>query len=472
MAIEQHHKTELTNYLQEQQHKELLRFLTCGSVDDGKSSLIGRLLHDSKQIFQDQLAAIRHDSRRFNTTDQEIDLALLVDGLQSEREQGITIDVAYRYFSTDKRKFIIADTPGHEQYTRNMATGASNCNLAIILIDARASVKTQTLRHSYICSLLGIKQVVIAINKMDLVNYSRGVFERICGDYLKHSHYFDFDHIKFIPLSALRGDNVVDSSNNMNWYQGSTLLSYLESVSIFPENSFNEFRFPVQYVNRPDPNFRGFSGTVASGSICLGDDVRVWPSGSQAKINRIVHFDGDLEMACEGDAVTFTLDRDIDISRGALLTKTDRFLTPVSEIDCSLIWMHDTPLQPHRQYELRLGCQILTAYIDEIYYRVDINDFSHHEATHLQLNEIASCRLRFTQPVAVDRYADCKVTGAFILIDRLNNSTLAAGMIQHVDSSRTGHAETRFSAFELELNALIRRHFPHWEAKNLQELLP
>lgn len=461
--------SDFETYLATNDNKSLLRFLTCGSVDDGKSSLIGRLLHDAKLIYDDQLAALQRDSRKFNTTDQDIDLALLVDGLQAEREQGITIDVAYRYFSTDKRKFIIADTPGHEQYTRNMATGASHCDLAIILVDASSGVKAQTRRHSFICSLLGIRHIVVAINKMDLVSYSESVFKRICDDFLHFAAELEFIDIIFIPLSALRGENVVKSGNMMPWYHGPCLLPLLETVKISEYNE-GSFRFPVQYVNRPDATFRGYCGTVARGSIRVGDPIKVWPSGKNSRIARIVSFDGDLEKASHGKAVTLTLEDEVDISRGDILAAIDESWYCVEKVSCMLVWLHETPLQLHRQYEIRVGTRTLTGFVDFIDYRVNIEDLSRHSAVHMQLNEIAHCQIRFTVPIPVDTYKTCRETGALIIIDRLTNATMGAGMIAHCfEDNRPSHHH--YSDFEIELNELICKYFPHWGAKKLRELL-
>lgn len=456
-------------YVAMNEDKSLLRFLTCGSVDDGKSSLIGRLLHDAKLIYDDQLAALQNDSRKFNSTDQEVDLALLVDGLQAEREQGITIDVAYRYFSTNKRKFIIADTPGHEQYTRNMATGASNCDLAIILIDASSGVKAQTRRHSFICSLLGIRHIVVAINKMDLVAYEEAHFNEIRDSFLQFSSELGFVDITFIPLSALRGDNVVHPGNKMPWYQGYCLLPWLESVKITQLES-GSFRFPVQYVNRPDAGFRGYCGTLARGKIGVGESVKVWPSGKESRVARIVTFDGDLMEATHGEAVTLTLENEIDISRGDILAPADELWCSVEKISCMLVWLHEMPLQPHRQYEIRIGTRTITGFVDCIDYRVNIEDFSHHSAVYLQLNEIAHCQLRFTLPIPVDPYTRCQETGALIIVDRLTNATMGAGMVVQVGEDKL-LSQHRYGDFEIELNALICRHFPHWGAKNLRELL-
>ncbi len=343
-------------YLQQHQHKSLLRFLTCGSVDDGKSTLIGRLLHDSQQIYEDQLAAVHADSQRVGTTGEKPDLALLVDGLQAEREQGITIDVAYRYFSTSKRKFIIADTPGHEQYTRNMATGASTCDVAVILIDARHGILDQTRRHSYIANLLGIQHFVVAVNKMDLVDYSQARFDQIRDQYLAFADQLNPGlSVSIVPLSALEGDNVVNASDAMAWYQGEPLLSQLEAIDIEKSRGTGAFRFPVQYVNRPDLNFRGYAGTLASGELHVGDEVKVLPSGLTAKIARIVTFDGDRQFAFSGQAVTLTLDKEIDISRGDLLVRADDDVAVGQRFDADVVWMTQTPLASGREYDIQLA---------------------------------------------------------------------------------------------------------------------
>ncbi|MCL5256104.1 MAG: sulfate adenylyltransferase subunit CysN, partial [Gammaproteobacteria bacterium] len=340
-------------YLKQHEEKQLLRFITCGSVDDGKSTLIGRLLHDSKMIFEDQLAAITEDSKKSGTQGNEVDLALLVDGLQSEREQGITIDVAYRYFSTDKRKFIIADTPGHEQYTRNMATGASTCDLAIILIDASAGVQTQTRRHSYICSLLGIKHVIIAINKMDLVDYSQERYKAIQDDYLKMAGALKIPDIRFVPISALKGDNVVNKSEQMDWFRGSSLMKYLENAEIDQPQDTDEFRMPVQLVCRPNSDFRGFQGTIAAGKVAVGDTIRALPSGKISTVKSIVTFDGALDQAHAPMAVTLTLNDEIDISRGDMIVRKDNLPHVSNRLRAKLVWMHEKPLEQHREYYVK-----------------------------------------------------------------------------------------------------------------------
>ncbi|SEI54223.1 sulfate adenylyltransferase subunit 1 [Allopseudospirillum japonicum] len=456
-------------YLQQHEQKDLLRFITCGSVDDGKSTLIGRLLHDSKMIYEDQLAAVTADSKKVGTTGEAPDLALLVDGLQSEREQGITIDVAYRYFSTDKRKFIIADTPGHEQYTRNMATGASTAQLAILLIDARYGVQTQTRRHSFICSLLGIKHFVIAINKMDLVDYSEQTFAQIKTDYLTFAQDLGVQDIQFVPISALAGDNVVHPSAHMPWYQGNTLMSWLEEVEIAKDINYDAVRFPVQYVNRPHLNFRGYCGTLASGSLNVGQKIKVLPSGKTSTIKSIITYEGELETAYAGQAITLTLNDEIDISRGDLILAAEQDTHLSQHLQAHLVWMHETPLQIGKQYHIKLGTQFTSAYVTHIDYQVDINTLAKEASDHLSLNGIALCRLELTMPVAFDTYEACPHTGSFILIDRLSNLTLAAGMItQNLDKLQE---ETSHSSFELELNALIRKHFPHWQAKDISQLI-
>ena len=347
---------DILGYLNQHENKELLRFLTCGSVDDGKSTLIGRLLHDSKMIFEDHLSAIKSDSKKFNTTDEEFDLALLVDGLQSEREQGITIDVAYRYFSTDKRKFIIADTPGHEQYTRNMATGASNCDLAIVMVDARHGVMTQTKRHSFIVSLLGIKHVVVAINKMDLVDYSEERYNKIVAEYKTFAEQLDIPDIQFAPISALRGDNVVNPSENMPWFTGQPLMQVLENIEISRDRDLDHFRLPVQYVIRPNLDFRGFAGTIASGSIKPGDEVVSLPSGKTSKVKTISTFDGELEEAIADQAITLTLEDEIDVSRGDMLVKKGDQPIVAKGVNAHVIWMSEEPMKLHKQYAIKI-CQ-------------------------------------------------------------------------------------------------------------------
>ncbi|WP_443751207.1 sulfate adenylyltransferase subunit CysN [Asticcacaulis solisilvae] len=421
----------LIDYLAGHEKKSLLRFLTCGSVDDGKSTLIGRLLYDTKLIFEDQLAGIERDSKKFGTTGEDIDLALLVDGLQAEREQGITIDVAYRFFTTDKRKFIVADTPGHEQYTRNMATGASNSDLAVILIDARKGILTQTRRHSFIVSLLGIRHVVLAVNKIDLMDYSEAVFEQIVAEYREFSAGFGFETLQAIPLSARYGDNVLGHSDKMPWYKGPTLVEHLETVDVSRDLTAQPFRFPVQWVNRPDLNFRGFSGTIASGLVKPGDAVAVAKSGKTSRIRTVTTYDGDLAQAQAGQAVTLTLEDEIDISRGDILSPPDSRPEVSDQFQAHLIWMSEEPLLPGRPYLIKVGNKTVSATATEIKHKIDVNSFAELAAKTLALNEVAVVNLVTQEPVAFDPYAANHETGAFIVIDRVSNLTLGAGMIDH-----------------------------------------
>lgn len=454
-------------YLHAQQHKSLLRFLTCGSVDDGKSTLIGRLLHDTRQIYEDQLSSLQTDSKRHGTQGEKLDLALLVDGLQAEREQGITIDVAYRYFSTEKRKFIIADTPGHEQYTRNMATGASTCELAILLIDARKSVLDQTRRHSFISTLLGIKHLVVAINKMDLVNFSEEIFEQIKQDYLAFAEQLPSDlDIRFVPLSALEGDNVATQSANMPWYTGPTLLELLETVEVKRIVDLQPMRFPVQYVNRPNLDFRGYAGTLASGTVTVGQRVKVLPSGVESAIARIVTFDGDLQQAAAGEAITLVLKDEIDISRGDLLVDAGATLPAVQTAKVDVVWMAEQALTPGQSYDIKIAGKKTRARVDNIHYQVEINTLTQRAVESLPLNGIGLVDLTFDEPLVLDIYQQNPVTGGLIFIDRLSNVTVGAGMVRE-PQEEVYQEPSAFSAFELELNALVRRHFPHWGARDL-----
>ncbi|MBD8592722.1 sulfate adenylyltransferase subunit CysN [Pseudomonas sp. CFBP 8758] len=430
------HQSELISedilaYLAQHERKELLRFLTCGNVDDGKSTLIGRLLHDSKMIYEDHLEAITRDSKKSGTTGEEVDLALLVDGLQAEREQGITIDVAYRYFSTAKRKFIIADTPGHEQYTRNMATGASTCDLAIILVDARYGVQTQTRRHSYIASLLGIKHIVVAINKMDLKGFDEGVFEQIKADYLKFAEAISLQPttLAFVPMSALKGDNVVNRSEQSPWYSGQTLMEILETVEVAADRNFNDLRFPVQYVNRPNLNFRGFAGTLASGIVHKGDEVVVLPSGKSSRVKSIVTFEGELEHAGPGQAVTLTMEDEIDISRGDLLVHAANVPTVSDSFEAMLVWMAEEPMLPGKKYDIKRATSYVPGSIASIVHKVDVNTLAEGPGSALQLNEIGKVKVSLDSAIALDGYDSNRTTGAFIIIDRLTNGTVGAGMI-------------------------------------------
>ena len=430
------HQSELISedilaYLAQHERKELLRFLTCGNVDDGKSTLIGRLLHDSKMIYEDHLEAITRDSKKSGTTGEEVDLALLVDGLQAEREQGITIDVAYRYFSTAKRKFIIADTPGHEQYTRNMATGASTCDLAIILVDARYGVQTQTRRHSYIASLLGIKHIVVAINKMDLKGFDEGVFEQIKADYLKFAEAISLKPttLAFVPMSALKGDNVVNRSEQSPWYIGQTLMEILETVEVAADRNFDDLRFPVQYVNRPNLNFRGFAGTLASGVVHKGDEVVVLPSGKSSRVKSIVTFEGELEHAGPGQAVTLTMEDEIDISRGDLLVHAANVPTVSDSFEAMLVWMAEEPMLPGKKYDIKRATSYVPGSIASIVHKVDVNTLAEGPGSALQLNEIGKVKVSLDSAIALDGYDSNRTTGAFIIIDRLTNGTVGAGMI-------------------------------------------
>jgi bifunctional enzyme CysN/CysC len=421
----------LVDYLAAHEQKDLLRFLTCGSVDDGKSTLIGRLLYDTKLIFEDQLAGIEKDSKKFGTTGDDIDLALLVDGLQAEREQGITIDVAYRFFTTDQRKFIVADTPGHEQYTRNMATGASNSDLAVILIDARKGILTQTRRHSFIVSLLGIKHVVLAVNKIDLMDYSEAVFEQILADYRAFAAEFGFKTLQAIPMSARYGDNVLSRSENMPWYKGPTLVEHLETVDVSDDQSDKPFRLQVQWVNRPNLDFRGFSGTIASGTVRPGDPVIVAGSGKASTVKSIVTYDGDLAVAGPQQAVTLTLSDEIDISRGDVICPPDQRPQVADQFQARLIWMSEQELIPGRQLLIKTGARTISASVTEIRHKTDVNTFAALAAKTLQLNEVAVVNIATSEPIAFDAYNDNHAMGAFILIDRVTNLTLGSGMIEH-----------------------------------------
>ena len=423
--------TDIDAYLIAHQNKSLLRFITCGSVDDGKSTLIGRLLYDSKLIFEDQLAALEADSKKVGTQGGEIDFALLVDGLAAEREQGITIDVAYRYFSTDKRKFIVADTPGHEQYTRNMVTGASTADLAVILIDARKGVLTQTRRHSFLVSLIGIRHIVLAVNKMDLVGYDAGVFERIVADYRQFAFEIGLTNILAIPISGLKGDNITSASEATPWYGGPTLMQHLESVEIDEDRLQGlPLRLPVQWVNRPNLDFRGFAGEIASGVARPGDKVRVLPSGRESRIARIVTKDGDLDAAVAGQSVTFTLTDEVDCSRGDVIVAGDAPPEVADQFETTIVWMAEDDLLSGRSYWLKIGAKTVSATVTELKYKINVNTLEHLAAKQLELNEIAVCNISLDQPVAFDPYTENHDTGGFILIDRITNGTVGAGMIR------------------------------------------
>ena len=448
-------RAEVAAYLQQHETKSLLRFITCGSVDDGKSTLIGRLLHDTKLLLDDQVAALESDSKRHGTQNGEIDFALLVDGLAAEREQGITIDVAYRFFGTDKRKFIVADCPGHEQYTRNMATGASTADLAIVLVDARKGLLTQTRRHSYIVSLLGIRHVLLAVNKMDLVGYDEAVFDDIVAGYRELAGQLGIPHVTCIPLSALKGDNMLALSPAMPWYRGETLLEHLEHVQVERGQDDVGFRMPVQWVCRPDQNFRGFAGTIVAGEVVPGMEIAVLPSGQRSKVARIVTADGDLDRAGAGRAVTLTLADEIDASRGDVIAEATHQPEVSDQFAAHLLWLGEQPLLPGRPYWLKLGARTVGAQVTEIKHKVDVNTQDHLAAKHLDLNEVAYCNLHLDQPVPFEAYADNRDLGAFILIDRQSNATVAAGTLdfalrragnihwQHIDVDKAARARIK-----------------------------
>ena len=417
-------------YLEQQQGQDLLRFITCGSVDDGKSTLIGRLLWDARQLTDDQLAALKNESKKYGTQGAEIDFALLVDGLSAEREQGITIDVAYRYFATAKRKFIVADTPGHEQYTRNMVTGASTADVAIILIDARQGVLTQTRRHAYLASLMAIRQVVLAVNKMDLVGFDPSTFQHAVDTFQAFAHTLGFERITTIPVSALKGDNITQRSANTPWYYGPTLMGCLETIEVnVPESA--RLVFPVQWVNRPDASFRGFSGYVAEGKVIVGDEVRVTLSGHTATVTEIVSMDGPMQEALCGDAVTLKLSKEIDVSRGDIISLSQRPLETTDQFEATLVWMNEEAGLHGRNYDIKLATQWASASITNIKYRVDINTLAHDACKQLLLNDISVCTLALSKPLVYDSYQHSKTLGSFILVDRISNATVAAGMITH-----------------------------------------
>jgi bifunctional enzyme CysN/CysC len=445
--------SDIVAYLQQHERKSLLRFITCGSVDDGKSTLIGRLLYDAKLLFEDQLAAVEADSRKWGTQGSHIDFALLVDGLAAEREQGITIDVAYRYFSTERRKFIVADTPGHEQYTRNMITGASTADAAVILVDARKGVLTQTRRHSYLVGLMGITQVVLAVNKMDLVGYDADVFRNIVDDYLQFAQRIGLRDVSAIPLSALMGDNMLQPSAHTPWYEGPTLLGWLETVAKDETRQQRApLRLPVQWVNRPDPDFRGFAGSIASGVVRPGHAVRIQPSGRQTQVARVIGPDGDLPLAVAGQAVTLTLTDEVDVSRGDLIASADSPPEVADQFEAMLVWMADEPMYPGRPYLLKTGTRMVNATVTEPKYRINVNTLEHLATKQLALNEIGVVNLSLDRAIAFDAYRDNRETGGFILIDRLSHATVGAGMLhfalrrahnihlQHVDVDKAARA--------------------------------
>jgi len=447
--------TAIDDYLQRHETKSLLRFITCGSVDDGKSTLLGRLLYDTKLLFDDQLAALEGDSLRHGTQNGELDFALLVDGLSAEREQGITIDVAYRFFSTDKRKFIVADCPGHEQYTRNMATGASTADLAVVLVDARKGLMTQTRRHTYICSLLGIRHVLLAVNKMDLVDYAQSTFKRIESDYRLVAAQMGIENVTAIPMSALQGENVSSRSQVMGWYNGPSLLEHLETVQVERVASKLGFRMPVQWVCRPNQNFRGYAGQVVAGSIAPGDEVVALPSGVRSRVARLVTADGDLSRAVAGDAVAIQLEDERDISRGDVIAATSSPPQVADQFAAHLLWMDAAALLPGRPYWMKIGARMVTAQVTEIKHRVDVNTQEKRPAKRLELNEVGYCNLGLDHAIAFESYEDCRELGAFILIDRQTNATVAAGTLnfalrradnihwQHTDVDRVARARIK-----------------------------
>ena len=435
-------------YLEAQENKSLLRFITCGSVDDGKSTLIGRLLFESKLLFEDQLAALEADSKKVGTQGGDIDFALLVDGLAAEREQGITIDVAYRFFSTDKRKFIVADTPGHEQYTRNMATGASTAELAVLLIDARHGPLTQTRRHSFIVSMLGVRKLVLAVNKMDLVDYSEQVYEDILAEYKTFSEALDVDTITAIPVSALKGDNVTEAGENMPWYTGPTLLEHLETIPVGDHAREQSFRMPVQWVNRPNLDFRGFSGQIASGEIRPGDRVKVMPSGTESTIARLVTYDGDLEVGHAGQSVTITLSDEVDASRGDVIVTADDPSGVADQFQAHVLWMSEKPMMPGRPYVMKIGAREATVTPSKLKHKINVNTLAKEPSKSLGLNEIGVCNVSIDRDIAFDPYKASRATGGFIMIDRMTNNTVGMGLLNF---------------------ALRRASNIHWEAMDIDK---
>ncbi|WP_313230920.1 sulfate adenylyltransferase subunit CysN [Sphingobium yanoikuyae] len=446
-------------YLDVHQHKTMLRFITCGSVDDGKSTLIGRLLYDSKMIFEDQLEALQADSKRVGTQGQEIDFALLVDGLAAEREQGITIDVAYRFFATEKRKFIVADTPGHEQYTRNMVTGASTADLAVILIDARKGILTQTRRHSYLAHLIGIRNIVLAVNKMDLVGYDQAVFDKIVADYAAFAQSIGISAFTPIPISGFKGDNITARSDNTPWYQGPTLMAHLESVEVDATAAAKPFRMPVQWVNRPNLDFRGFAGLIASGSVKPGDAVRVLPSGKTSTISRIVTLDGDLDEAIAGQSVTLCFADEIDCSRGDVIAVADNPPEVSSQFEATIVWMDDEAMLPGRPYWLKIGTQSVSATVQAPKYVVNVNTMEHLAAKTLDLNAIGVAELATDKPISFEPYADNRTLGGFILIDKISNRTVAAGML-HFSLRRAQNVHWQATDIGREAHAALKNQVP------------
>jgi bifunctional enzyme CysN/CysC len=447
-------------YLDQHQHKTMLRFITCGSVDDGKSTLIGRLLYDSKMIFEDQLDALTADSKKVGTQGQEIDFALLVDGLAAEREQGITIDVAYRFFNTEKRKFIVADCPGHEQYTRNMITGASTADLACILIDARKGVLVQTRRHSYLCHLIGIKNLVLAVNKMDLVDYSQEVFDEIVADYTEFAKSIGIESFTAMPISGFKGDNIIASSENTPWYTGPNLVEHLESVEVNSAvDAGKPFRMPVQWVNRPNLDFRGFSGLIATGSVKPGDAIRVLPSGKTSTVSRLVTLGGDLDEAVAGQSVTVCFADEVDCSRGDVIATADNPPQAADQFESTIVWLNDDPLQVGRAYWLKLGTQMVSATVHEPKYAVNVNTMEHIAVKTLELNAIGVAEIVTDKPIVFEAYADSRTLGGFILIDKMTNSTVAAGML-HFSLRRSQNVHWQALDISREAHAVLKNQKP------------
>lgn len=465
-------------YLKQHEHKELLRFITCGSVDDGKSTLIGRLLFDTKMIFEDQLSSVTQDSKQHGTQGDQIDLALLVDGLQAEREQGITIDVAYRFFATDKRKFIVADTPGHQQYTRNMATGASTANAAVILVDARQGVLEQTRRHSFVTHLLGIRHLIIAVNKMDLIDYDEGKFNQIQQDYWDFAQQIGIEQAQFIPISALTGDNIASVSSQMNWYSGPALLDALEQLPIDVQDDSQDFRFAVQWVNRPNANFRGYSGTISAGQIQVGDAITVWPSAKTTRIADILQpsinaDSASITSAKAPMAVTLVTEDEVDISRGDWIVKTENSAPKISHsVEVNLVWLDDKPAEVGQRYLLKDATRKTRGRLQAIDAIINVNTLEKTTGTQLQVNEIAQAQVHFDQAWPFDAYASNRATGSFILIDPITQATVGAAMVRQVLASSAAEPLLRrdYTPFERDLNALIRQHFPEWQALPIDEV--
>jgi bifunctional enzyme CysN/CysC len=452
-------QSDIELYLKSQERKSLLRFITCGSVDDGKSTLIGRLLYESHLVFEDHLAALEVDSKKVGTQGGELDFALLVDGLQAEREQGITIDVAYRFFSTDARKFIVADTPGHEQYTRNMVTGASTADAAIILVDARKGVLTQTRRHSFLVSLLGIRRIAVVVNKLDLVDYSKDRFDEIVQEYRSFAGELGLKEVVYIPMSALRGDNIISLSSNTPWYAGPTLLQYLETVEVDDDTRGGPFRMPIEWVNRPHLDFRGFSGTIVGGVVRPGDAVRALPSGAQSTVARLVTYDGDLDEAVAGQSVTITLNDEIDLSRGDVLCAAQDPASVADQFEAHVVWMHEHEMLPGRPYLMRVGARTVGLTIGHPKYKINVNTLEHCAAKTLALNEVGVCNVSVDRPIAFDSYATNRDMGGFVIIDRLTNNTVGAGML-HFALRRSDNVHWQALDVTKEAHAALKGHRP------------